>query len=80
MHQIEWGAVVVERGAKGKGVHLSCKAGLTNSIWLCFRVNFEASNQVLLYHLLHISIIVVYEVSVPEGEISRQGRDGESGL
>jgi hypothetical protein len=60
---------VVEGRREGKGVHLASKAGLTNGIQFCFRIEFKASNQLLLDHLLHISIIVMGKASVPEREV-----------
>lgn len=70
---------MVEGGGERKGVHLSCKAWLTDGVRLCSRLNFEASNQLLLDHLLHISIVVVDKVLKSKAVVSSRDLRNRSG-
>ena len=75
MHQIKRSSGVIGGGRKGIGMHLASKTGLTDRVRGHFRLQFKASNQLLREHPLDISIIMVYEASVPQGEV--KGESGE---
>lgn len=66
---------MVGRGRKRIGMHFASKARLTNGIRRSVGVNENASNQVLGDHLLNISMIMMPKTSMPQGEVSRKGRD-----
>lgn len=62
------------------GIHLASNTRLIDGVRGHFRLEFQASNKLLGDYLLHISIIMMNEVSVPQRDIQGKCREVKSGL